>query len=58
MSDIRHAIPHLHEPDKTIVQSLVDFYREMKALEKDPQRGGKQATLIVMTLNDIKRATK
>ena len=30
----------------------------MKALEKDPQRGGKQATLIIMTLNDIKQAIK
>jgi len=54
MSDIRKAIPHLPEPDKSLHNSLIEFYQTMKALEKDEERGGKQAVKIIMTVNDIK----
>jgi hypothetical protein len=54
MSDIRIAIHGLPEPDKSIGKALMEFYETMKELEKDQHRGGKQATKIVMTINDIK----
>lgn len=54
MSNIRLAIEQLQEPDKSIGKILMDFYEIMKSLENDPRRGGKQATKIVMTINDIK----
>jgi hypothetical protein len=53
MSDIRIALPRLDEPAQSIGIALIAFYEEMKALENDPHRGGKQATKIVMTINDI-----
>jgi len=55
MSDIRIAIKQMQEPSKSIGEILIDFYENMKQLEKDEHRGGKQATLIVMTINDIER---
>jgi hypothetical protein len=55
MADIRHALPSMPEPDKSILQFLLDYYENMKALEKDPHRGGKQATCIVMAMSDIKK---
>jgi len=54
MSDIRIAVKQLDEPSKSIGEALLDFYETMKGLEKDEHRGGKQATKIVMTINDIK----
>jgi len=55
MSDIRQAITHMEEPDKSILSMLLDYYEGMTQLESDIQRGGKQATLTVMTVNDFKR---
>ncbi len=55
MSDIRIAIQGLAEPGKSIGNILIEFYETMKALQKDPQRGGKQATKIVMTINEIEK---
>jgi len=57
MSDIKQAIQQLQEPDKSIGNALMEFYETMKSLEKDEHRGGKQATKIVMTINDIKSIT-
>lgn len=54
MSDIRLSIKQLPDPDKSIGEILVEFYETMKQLEKDPHRSGKQATKIIMTMNDIK----
>ena len=54
MSDIRFAISQLGEPEKSIGNILIEFYQIMKNLEKDPERGGKQATKIVMSINEIK----
>lgn len=55
MSDIRISLKQLKEPDKSIGQILIEFYETMKALEKDYHRGGKQATKIVMTINEIQK---
>jgi len=55
MSDIRQAITHMKEPDKSILSMLLDYYEGMKELESDIQRGGKQATLTIMAANDFKR---
>ena len=55
MSDIRQAITHMEEPDKSILSMLLDYYDGMTQLESDIQRGGKQATLTVMAVNDFKR---
>lgn len=53
MSDIRMALEGVDDPQKSIGKILIDFYENMKDLERDPHRGGKQATLIIMTMNDI-----
>jgi hypothetical protein len=37
---------------------LIEFYEDMKKLETDPKRGGKQATLILQTTNDIELLEK
>lgn len=55
MSDIRIAIEQLDEPQKSLGKALMEFYETMKSLEKDEHRGGKQATKIVMTINDIEK---
>ena len=55
MLDIKFAIKTLNEPDRLVVEALIDFYETMKSLEQDRYRSGKQATKIVMTLNDIKQ---
>ena len=55
MSDIIIGIIQLNDPDKSIGIALIEFYDSMKELEKDPARGGKQATAIVMAMNDIKK---
>lgn len=59
MGDIRCVIPQLLEPDRTIAETLVQFYEQMKSLDKltNPnEKAGKKATAIVMAINDIKRA--
>ncbi len=56
MADIREALRGINEPDKSIGLLLIEFYDRMKALERDEHRGGKQATAIVMAINDIKAA--
>ena len=58
MSDIRISIQGLEEPSKSIGNALIEFYETMKSLEKDEHRGGKQATKIVMTINDIEEIFK
>lgn len=55
MSDIRIAINLSEEPSKSIGKTLIEFYESMKELEKDQVRGGKQATAIVMAMNDIEK---
>lgn len=55
MSEIRIVIKQLEEPDKSLGEILIQFYETMKSLEPDEHRGGKQATKIVMTINDIKK---
>lgn len=53
MSDIRIGLEGIEEPAKSIGITLMEFYDNMKALENDPHRGGKQATCIIMAINDI-----
>lgn len=53
MADIRYAIEQLEEPSKSLCEILIEYYETMKDLEKDNERSGKQATKIVMTMNDI-----
>lgn len=55
MSDLKQGISLLNEPSKTIGTMLVEFYEDMKALESDKYRAGKQATLVVMTINDFEK---
>ena len=52
---ILSAIKQLEEPSKSIGEILIEFYETMKQLEKDEHRGGKQATKLVMTINDIEK---
>jgi hypothetical protein len=40
--------------DKEIGQILIEFYDTMKQLENDFARHGKQATKLIMTINDLK----
>lgn len=54
MGNIKDLIPHMVGIDGEITQALIDFYEYMKELENDPERGGKQATLIVMVVEDLK----
>ena len=56
MADIKEGLVGLKEPDRTVGLILVRFYESMKSLERDPHRGGKQATAIVMAMNDIMAA--
>lgn len=56
MADIREALQGITEPDRSIGLLLIAFYESMKALEGDAHREGKQATTIVMAINDIKMA--
>ena len=58
MGDIRIAIKQMEEPKKSIAEILIEFYDTMKSLEKDEHKGGKQATKIVMTINDIENLLK
>jgi hypothetical protein len=53
MSNIRTAIQQMEDPSKSIGEILIEFYETMKHLENDEHKGGKQATKIVMTINDI-----
>ena len=53
MSNIEDGINQLKDPDKKIGEILMQFYETMKTLESDKHRGGKQATKIAMTINDI-----
>lgn len=39
--------------EKEIGLILVEFYSTMKKLETDSERGGKQATKLIMTMNDL-----
>lgn len=43
---------------KEIGEILIEFYETMKALENDEHRGGKQATKIMMTINDLEKLIK
>lgn len=53
MSEIKLSIKLLTQPSQSVGNALIEFYETMKSLENDPHRGGKQATKIVMTINDI-----
>lgn len=53
MSNIKIAINQFDEPSKSIGNILIEFYETMKKLDNDQHKGGKQATKIVMTINDI-----
>lgn len=55
MTDIRISIEQMQEPDKSIGKALIEFYETMKSLEKDYHRGGKQATAVVMAMNDFNK---
>lgn len=50
----KKTMPGLDEQDKGIGAMLIEFYDTMKLLEADPECSGKQATKIIMTMNDIK----
>ncbi len=56
MADIRLGLHGIEEPDRSIGLLLDEFYRDMKDLEPDTERGGKQATRIIMGISDIKGA--
>lgn len=58
MSNIKESISQLSSPEKEIGETLIEFYETMKSLEKDSERGGKQATKIVMTISDIIKITE
>jgi hypothetical protein len=58
MSSLKQALQQLPEPTKEIGNMLIEFYETMKALEKDAERGVKQATKIVMTINDFETFNK
>lgn len=53
MSNIRVSINKMKEPSKSVGKILIAFYETMKGLEHEDHRGGKQATTIVMAINDI-----
>lgn len=53
MSDIKAALQQCDDKTKTVGNILIDFYERMQKLELDRERGGKQATLIIMTIKDI-----
>ncbi len=56
MADIREGLQGINELDRSIGLLLIEFYESMKRLERDEHRGGKQATAIVMAINDVKSA--
>lgn len=58
MADIRIALNKLDTTSKELGFALLEFYETMKELENDSERGGKQATKIVMTMSDIKEIFK
>lgn len=58
MSDIRESIKHLNKVERSIGEILIEFYDTMKGLESDKNRGGLQATKIVMTISDIEELIK
>lgn len=54
MSDIKKALTLAGGEDEKIGNILIEFYEDMRKLEKDPERGGQQATLIIMTIQQLK----
>lgn len=58
MSNIKTSINQLEEPSKSVGKVLIEFYETMKKLESDNQKEGKQATKVVMTINDIEKIFK
>jgi hypothetical protein len=56
MADIRQALQGIQEPDRTIGLLLDEFYRNMKAQKESIHGPGKRATIIVMAVQDIKKA--
>lgn len=53
MSSLNEAIQGMEEPSRSIIKTLVEFYDNMKELETDPDKEGKQAVAVVMAMNDI-----
>jgi len=39
--------------EKKVGEIIINYYDTMKKLEKEPDADGKQATVIIMTVNDI-----
>jgi hypothetical protein len=58
MSSIKYALQQCDEQTKTLGLLLIEFYENMKLLENDIEKGGKQAVLIIMSINDIKILNK
>jgi len=58
MSSLQQALQQLPEPTKEIGNMLIEFYETMKSLEKDAERGGKQATKVIMTISDFETFQK
>lgn len=58
MSEITQLLKLLPDPQKSLGEILVQYYDTMKMLERCKDRGGKQATKIVMTMNDIENLYK
>lgn len=53
MSDIKQGLEGCDYSTKTIGNILLSYYEDMKSLETNELRGGKQATLTVMVVNDL-----
>lgn len=53
MSDLLIGLRSLSDPERTLAFLLHEYYVCMKELESDAERGGKQATRILMAVNDI-----
>ena len=43
----------LTDTDKFLGQTLIEFYDNMKALERDVEKDGKQPVLVIMAIGDI-----
>ncbi len=53
MSDLLIGLCSLDDPERSLAFLLHEYYVSMKGLESDAERGGKQATRILMAVNDI-----
>lgn len=58
MSNIKKSINQFEEPAMGMVDILINFYNTMKQFELSDNKVGKQALLIVITVNDIEKIIK